>query len=73
MGCGMQRSFLALLKGNFADSFYHYPALFPMFFMFLFLILHLVFKFKNGARWLMYLFIFNIAIVVISYVIKLAL
>ena len=71
MGCGMQRSFLALIKGNFADSFYYYPALFPMLFMFLFLILHVAFKFKNGARWLMYHFIFNMATVVISYVIKL--
>lgn len=73
MGCGMQRSFVALLKGNILDSFYFYPALFPMLIMFLFLILHIVFKFKNGARWLMYLFILNMAIVVISYIVKLVL
>lgn len=73
MGCGMQRSFVALLKGNFVDSFYYYPALLPMLVMFLFLVLHLTFKFKKGAKWLMYLFVFNMATVVISYVIKLAL
>ena len=50
LGCGMQRSFLALLKGNFVESFYLYPALVPMIFMFLFLIAHLIFKFKNGGN-----------------------
>lgn len=73
MGCGMQRSFVALLKGNLVESFYYYPALFPMLFMFLYLILHLIFKFKNGAKWLMYIFIINMSVVVISYVIKLML
>ncbi len=73
MGCGMQRSFISLLKGNFTDCFYYYPALIPMLFMFMFLILHVSFKFKNGAKWLMYLFVFNIATVVISYIIKLIL
>ena len=71
MGCGMQRSFVALLKGNFVDSFYSYPALLPMLFMFVYLVLHLIFKFRNGAKWLMYIFIVNMSIVVISYAIKL--
>jgi hypothetical protein len=70
MGCGMQRSFIALLKGNFIESFYLYPALLPIVLMMLFLPIHLVFKFKNGASMLKYLFIFNISIVIISYLIK---
>jgi hypothetical protein len=70
-GCGMQRSVVALLKGDFVESFYMYPALIPMLFMFLLLITHLVFKFKNGAAWLKYTFIFVVSIVVISFIIKL--
>ena len=70
-GCGMQRSVVALLKGNFIDSFHMYPALVPMVFMFLFLIAHLIFKFKNGGTWLKYHFIFVIVIVVINFVLKL--
>ncbi|OFY95158.1 MAG: hypothetical protein A3K10_14720 [Bacteroidetes bacterium RIFCSPLOWO2_12_FULL_31_6] len=70
MGCGMQRSFIALLKGNFMESFYFYPALLPIVLMMLFLLIHLIFKFKNGASMLKYLFIFNISIVIISYLIK---
>ena len=73
MGCGMQRSFVALLKGNFQESFYYYPALLPLIFMFLFLIAHLFFKFKNGGNWLKYQFIFVVAIVVVNFVVKLIL
>ncbi|HRN42122.1 MAG: DUF2752 domain-containing protein [Flavobacteriales bacterium] len=71
MGCGMQRSFIALLKGNLSESFYLYPALIPLLLMLVFLPLHLVFKFKHGANLLKYFFILNIGIVVVSYFIKL--
>jgi Protein of unknown function (DUF2752) len=70
-GCGMQRSVLELLKGNFVESFYFYPALIPMILMFLLLIAHLIFKFKNGGTWLKYNFIFVVIIVVINFIYKL--
>lgn len=70
-GCGMQRSFVALLKGNLVESFFMYPPLLPMIFMFLFLIVHLIFKFKNGGTWLKYNFIFVVAIVVLNFIAKL--
>ncbi len=69
-GCGMQRSFIELLKGNLVESFYLYPALLPMIIMFLFLITHLIFKFKNGGTWLKYQFIFVVALVVINFIAK---
>ncbi|MCO6498797.1 MAG: DUF2752 domain-containing protein [Vicingus serpentipes] len=71
LGCGMQRSFIALLKGNIIESLSYYPALLPMLLMFFFLIAHLIFKFKKGAVWLKYQFLFVIAIVVINFVVKL--
>jgi len=70
-GCGMQRAFVALLRGQFWESLKLYPALIPTLGMVLFLILHLIFKFKNGANILKYLFIANTTIVVVSYIIKL--
>lgn len=73
MGCGMQRAFVALLKGDVVTSFFFYPALIPMLVMFLYLGLHLIFKFNKGAKWLMYFFIINMAIVVLSYIVKLTL
>lgn len=70
-GCGMQRSFIELLKGNFGESIILYPALIPTLILIILLTLHLIFKFKNGATALKYLFIFNASIVVLNYIYKL--
>lgn len=70
-GCGMQRAFIELLKGNFVESFILFPALIPTIFLIFYLILHLIFKFKNGANILKILFIINTSIVVLSYIYKL--
>ncbi|MBL0330130.1 MAG: DUF2752 domain-containing protein [Bacteroidetes bacterium] len=72
-GCGMQRSVIELLKGNFVESFQLYPALLPTIFTLLFTMLHLIFKFKNGATIIKYSFISTVAIVLISYFIKMVL
>lgn len=69
-GCGFQRAIIELLKGNIVESFYFYPALLPILIMFVVLVLHIIFKFKNGANWLKYMFIFNNIIVLISFFLK---
>jgi hypothetical protein len=69
-GCGMQRSLIELLHGNFVESFHLYPALLPTLIMFLFLFAHLVFKFRKGAQILQNMFIFTVAVIVISYIYK---
>jgi hypothetical protein len=69
-GCGMQRSFIALLRGNIAESFSLYPALIPFLLTLIFLVLHLKFRFKNGAMILMYSFIATVAVIVVSFIIK---
>ncbi len=70
-GCGMQRAFIELLKGNFVESLVLFPALIPTIFLILYLIVHLIFKFRNGANILIILFIINTTIVVLSYIYKL--
>jgi len=70
-GCGMQRSLIELLKGNFIQSLKLYPALIPIIILFIFLILHIAFNLKKGANILKYMFIGNISIIMISYFIKL--
>jgi hypothetical protein len=70
-GCGMQRAFIALLKGDFAGSLKLYPALIPTIVMLAFLVVHIFYNLKNGARILVSLFIFNAVIIVISYIFKL--
>ena len=69
-GCGLQRSFLDLLEGNFVESFRLYPAIVPMLFCFIFTVLHIKFKFKYGAEIIKISFIFTASVIVISYVYK---
>ncbi|NSW45800.1 MAG: DUF2752 domain-containing protein [Bacteroidales bacterium] len=69
-GCGMQRSLIALLKGNIVESLQLFPALIPLILMFIFLILHLKFQFKHGARILIFWFIINTLIILVSYILK---
>jgi hypothetical protein len=71
-GCGMQRAFLELLKGNLVRSFELFPALLPMLALLIFLLLHLIFKFPKGAFILKILFIFTTSILVVGYVMKIA-
>lgn len=69
-GCGMQRSIIHLLKGEFVEAFYMYPAIYTLIIMFAYLGLHLKFEFKQGHRILLYLFISNLAIMLINFFIK---
>jgi hypothetical protein len=71
-GCGMQRAFVELMRGNFSESISYHPALIPILFSLVFLVLHLIFRFKHGAAILMYTFIFSTAIVVVNFIIKVA-
>ncbi len=70
-GCGMQRSFVLLMKGDITGSFFMFPALIPIILMFTFLFLHLMFKIKNGATILKYTYILSVVIVMVSYIYKL--
>jgi len=70
-GCGLQRSIIELLKGNIVASISLYPALIPVMTMFVFLALHLLFRFRHGALILKIMFIFNISLIAINYIYKL--
>ena len=70
-GCGLQRALIELLRGNFTESIKLFPGLIPTIILFIFLILHITLKFKHGAEILKYLFITDITIIMISYVVKL--
>jgi hypothetical protein len=69
-GCGLQRSFVALLKGNISNSFYLYPATLPILGLLLFTMLHLKFNFKNGSIVIKILYIFIASIIIINYIVK---
>jgi hypothetical protein len=69
-GCGLQRAFLLLLDGKITESFLRYPALLPLLFTFLLLVLHLVFKFEHGARWLVISFSITAFLIAINFSIR---
>jgi len=69
-GCGLQRSILSLLKGDFIDSFKFYPATIPLIFIVLFTILHLKVDFKFGASLIKIVFIGIASIILINYIYK---
>ncbi len=70
-GCGTQRAFIFLLKGEFSDSFHTYPPLMLFLSLFVLLALHLAFKFKNGGVYLKYLFLFTASAVLINFIYRL--
>ena len=70
-GCGVQRSFILLLKGDAVGSFMMYPALLPTVGVTLLLCVHLFFKFKKGGSYIMCGYVFVSAIIMISYILKL--
>ena len=70
-GCGMQRSIIELLKGNFIESLKAYPALFPTIIMLVYLLLHIILKFEKGAFVLKITFIFTASIIFINFIVKL--
>ena len=70
LGCGMQRAIIYLLKGEFVQAFYMYPAIYTLLIMFGYLLLHLKFNFKLGHKVLLYLFITNIVIILLNFILK---
>ena len=70
MGCGLQRSVIYLLKGDFVNAFLSYPAIYSLVLMLFILALHLKFNFSQGHRILQGLFILNVIIIVCNYLLK---
>ncbi|WP_372751702.1 DUF2752 domain-containing protein [Labilibaculum sp.] len=69
-GCGMQSSLIALLKGEILTSILLYPALLPILFSMVFLILHIKFNFSWGYKILKTLFIICFLLILIPYLLK---
>ena len=70
MGCGLQRSFIYLLKGEFAEAFHVYPAIYSLIGMLFFWLLHLKFHFLKGELILKWLLIMNVITILTSFIIK---
>lgn len=69
-GCGIQRSFVLLLKGDLISSFSLYPALLPVIFTLILTGAHLLFRFRKGPESIKFSFLTATGIIVVSYVFK---
>ncbi|SOD15059.1 DUF2752 domain-containing protein [Pedobacter xixiisoli] len=69
-GCGLQRSIIALLKGDVVASFKFYPPTLAIISLTIFMLLHLKFDFKNGALIIKAMYIFITAVIIINYIYK---
>lgn len=70
-GCGMQRAIIKLLEGDLQGSLQMNPSALPILFMLIFLMLHLKFQFKHGAKIITVLFILSTTIIIVNYIVKL--
>jgi Protein of unknown function (DUF2752) len=69
-GCGMQRSIILMLRGEFWASLQMHPGTLPVLLTFVMLFLHLIFKFQKGAKILLWMYILTTAISITNYVVK---
>lgn len=70
-GCGMQRSFVALLEGDFVESFILYPPLLPVIITLVLLIRQVLFRRGQEAILVKYAYLSTAGVIVINYVVKL--
>ncbi|WP_367268569.1 DUF2752 domain-containing protein [uncultured Pedobacter sp.] len=69
-GCGLQRSVLALFRGDLAASLKFYPATIPLIFVVMFTLIHLKLDFKYGAQLIKIIFAGVAVIILINYIYK---
>lgn len=66
----MQRSLIALLKGNITESFHYHIALIPFIITITLLIIQLRIKHVNGGKWVMWAFIVTSGITTIQFIVR---
>ena len=69
-GCGMQRSIIELLRGNFLESIKLYPPLIPMIILLVLLVINLKINSLVLQKVLKYFFIAEAIIIFINYILK---
>lgn len=69
-GCGFQRSFIELLKGNIVESIKLYPALIPMLSLGILLFAQILFRFEKGWKIIKILTLATLVVFVGQYIYK---
>ena len=69
-GCGTQRAFVYIFKGEFVEAFHQFPAIYTTILLFGILTLHFIDKSRNYHRIIIGLAMVNAIIVIVSYIYK---
>jgi len=69
-GCGLQRSVVALMRGDVAESWRMYPATLPILLLIVFTFLHIRFQFRQGAFVIKFLYIAATFLILANYLLK---
>lgn len=69
-GCGTQRAVLLVFRGDFAEAFYMFPAVYTLLLFLLFCVLNLIDRSRNYSKILIICAIINSLIMVFSYFYK---
>jgi len=70
-GCGMQRSLVLVLEGDFGAAFAMFPAIYTTIPLFLFIGIHLIDKKRDYSKIIIPFAIVNAVIMIIAYLYKL--
>lgn len=66
-GCGSQRALALILKGEFYDAFFMFPAIYPLLIFLFFTILNFIDRKRNYGKVIISLAIISTLIMIISY------
>ncbi|CAM1355485.1 DUF2752 domain-containing protein [Tenacibaculum ascidiaceicola] len=70
LGCGMQRALSLIFQGEFIAAFKMYPAIYSLLLLVIVVGFNFFYKVKNAQKIISILAIFNLLIIVISYIVK---
>lgn len=69
-GCGMQRSLVFLIQGDFSAAFHMYPAIFTLVVLFAVIGINAIRNFKYAGKLIYFLAILNAVIIIAGYYFK---
>lgn len=70
MGCGLQRSVALILRGEFVDAFYMYPAIYTLIALIGFVLINYFKNYKFASKIIITLAVINVIIIVGNYMLK---
>lgn len=72
LGCGIQRATALIIRGEFIAAFKMYPAIYTLILLVALVIFNFFVKFKYDFKIKIGLLFLNVAIIIVSYVIKMS-